>query len=590
MTPDTVAILTPVQPRGSSGLLAVAGREPAGIRGRRLHSGNCTDGTIAHHGQHLSLIGLGMHVMHRQSQDGRRLAAWGLFDRNANNAPERFLDRLLAGDDARLLTELCGEHALIWEGNDGAINFYSSPEATRPLFFTRLTEGLAIASQIRDALSIGAIPARKNLPAWARHLQFGHQGQNGHETLFQDVERAISGHLYRYDLHTGKVSHAPLWAEPSDDISISEMEAGEHLMDLCRSSVDLRLAARGRHCLALSGGFDSGLVLALSSTTNGGESLDCYGLGFPGWEMDETAAIAEGSKTLGANYKIVDGSIHPPSGYARRLCAALDHLPSTATDAYIDILAPHMTEHGPALRWSGFAGDAILSSGPSYIRALDAQGHQMRAAFRALRYRERPGLDLRTRLRNLRAYLSHRRAELAVKPWMSNWGREVALASHSRQQDFLSRHDPLKADRALTLQLLRSGAWSDLVQQRAANWQMDTVNPLVCRRIAAFSMSLPPGLLDLYQFPRELIRRHARPIMPECFNRRRYKVLHNRYAADPGFHALIREDPADWSLTLAGLIEPNQLRSCLQQIQPRNSMPLWLGPLIRAECLSRRIS
>ncbi len=513
--------------------------------------------------------------------------------RQGLDSPDALKSSLDRGAQA-ILQRLDGEFSVVHFNNlASSLTFYCSTSATRPLYFQHTTAQTVVATEIRQLLGVGENRRAMNRTAWAQHILFGHQLLDMEDTLYHGIRRAHSGRIYQLDVRTGALKRHAFPQSLAIDDTITREEAEAKLVDTVDNAV--LDALRPQHMgLALSGGLDSGLILALAdrhlARQDDTARLSTYSIGFPGWSMDESAVIEE---TLCAQHRrgaFVDGTRHPPSSYFEHLSQATDLAPLALTDCYIEMLGPVMAKDDCRFRLSGLAGDLTLGFGLSYLAEYLRTGRVYKAIRDAVGFENRQPFSLTTALR--RVYRLCRPAKQSQRPpppaWLPAAQRPAFDAGLDRQADYVAQYGRSIGPRMLLIDAFRAGAWSDIAEQHAARWGMDLLSPLTHQSLIDLGFALPHDWLDGGSHNRRMIRDATAQLVPDSARAYRPKVAHNAFVT--GDKALLRfaDNPSEWRLVDEHLVSPEHLATTIGKSRSTGQIDLGLSTLLRAEHLARR--
>ena len=504
----------------------------------------------------------------------------------------------LNNQNFKILQKLDGEFSLAYVNKaSGVIIFYCSTSATRPLFFSTTGSRFALGTEIRQVLKLTGLSPIINKPAWAQHLAYGHQLLDLESTLYAGVQRAHAGCIHILSTPTGKLERIPYAQDCSIASSLQKDTAGQVLLNAVKTAVDnsLQDAPMG---LALSGGLDSSLILSCADDIYKQQpsrgKVFSYSITFPGWEMDEALHIKNCLNTLQRDGKYIDGTRHQPSRYFEQLNAHLDLAPATLTDCYLDILGPAMSQDGCQYRLSGFAGDLTLGSDLFYVADYARQGRIIKALKDAILFQNQDAFSFKKALRRI--------YHLIMFPKCSNPGRErpntpswlhpsqsgiihdcaVKICAHIRE------HGLSLGPRLLLLDVLRSGAWSDVVEQRSAQWGMDTLSPLAHQGIVDLTFRMPPDWLDGGRHNRFLIREASQNLVPDACRKYNPKVLHDRFIKSDTNLLAFTGTPQHWRLVHEQLIDAAEITKLVALCKSTGRIDLQLSRILRAEYLARK--
>jgi hypothetical protein len=511
-------------------------------------------------------------------------------------APSSALRQLLDAGAYAQLQQLDGEFSLVYRNRQThECVFYCSPSATRPLFFAVHRDRLSVCTEIRQALRLAQLPTAPDRQAIAQHLAFGHQALDLERTVYRHAHRASSGCVYRFDARDRVLRRQPFPGPPSPDPTIDRTDAGRRMLDNVCDAISAS-AHPAKTGLAMSGGLDSGLILACLQKRRpelARQTVTPYSIHFPGWEMDEAPSIAETLGRLNTQGRQVDGTNRPPSKYFEELASRLDHPPAVLTDSYIDILAPLMKSDGCRYRLSGFAGDFTLGFGQSYLGDYFRHGKPWRAMIDAALFQNIHPFSILSALRGIYHRVlfpacSRTKAPPVAPAWLHPDQRDTFDGGAARECAYVREFGYALGPRLWLLAVLRSGAWSDLVEQRCAQWELETLNPLAHQRVVDFTFRVAPHWLDGRKHNRALIREAARQLLPDSAREYRGKVVHDRYVA--GDRELLRfaDNPQGWHLTQERIVDSGAAQQLIAEARQSGIVSVLLGRILRMEYLLRR--
>lgn len=145
------------------------------------------------------------------------------------------------------------------------------------------------ASEIKAILASGLVKPELNKEALHHYLRYGfiHPKQSIYKNIF--VLPPAHTLLYR----EGEIVISKYWELPSEELDISEEEAIDKFKDLINKSIEKQMIADVNVGAFLSGGLDSGTVVALSSEYT--DNLKTIGFAYEGsWnEMPEARQVAD---------------------------------------------------------------------------------------------------------------------------------------------------------------------------------------------------------------------------------------------------------------------------------------------------------
>ncbi len=180
----------------------------------------------------------------------------------------------------------------------------------KPLYWTRLAGGgVLFASEIKALFASGLVQAKVDEGAVSAYLAHGYVPAPA--TLFAGVHKLPPGHLMTVD-GDGAIKVKRYWrAEAARDLPAAAAEIEEHLLGLMRDSVRLQLRSDVPIGALLSGGIDSGLMVALAAEESS-SPLNTYTVSFEDAGIDEGPAAESVARRYGTNHT----SLTLPAGSA----------------------------------------------------------------------------------------------------------------------------------------------------------------------------------------------------------------------------------------------------------------------------------
>lgn len=132
----------------------------------------------------------------------------------------------------------------------------------KPLYYTRLGDTLAFASEVKAFLALPEFSARPDPFALAEHFTF--QNTFGERTLFEGVKLLPAGHYLTVE--DGRIEQRQYWNlsfQPQADVSIEDWAAG--LRERFEAAVNRQLMSDVPLGSYLSGGMDTGSISAVAA-------------------------------------------------------------------------------------------------------------------------------------------------------------------------------------------------------------------------------------------------------------------------------------------------------------------------------------
>ena len=151
----------------------------------------------------------------------------------------------------------------LWDGRTGELFIARDRLGKKPLYYSFDGRRLAFASEIKAVLQVPGIAREADLRAIDRYLSF--QYVPAPMTAFKGIQRLEAAHYLRLDAQ-GRLTKQRYWRdEPTRTAFRDREEARTELLATLRESVRLRMMADVPVGAFLSGGIDSGLIVALMS-------------------------------------------------------------------------------------------------------------------------------------------------------------------------------------------------------------------------------------------------------------------------------------------------------------------------------------
>ncbi|MEX2451860.1 MAG: asparagine synthase (glutamine-hydrolyzing) [Rhodospirillales bacterium] len=180
----------------------------------------------------------------------------------------------------------------------------------KPLYWTELANGgLLFASEIKALFASGLTAPAVDENAVSSYLSHGYVPAP--KTLFRGIRKLPPGHMLKADSQ-GRITVERYWrATPSSDLPSNDAEIRDYLIESLRRSVRLHLRSDVPIGALLSGGIDSGLLVALAAE-NTAQPLNTFTVRFEGAAVDETklaSAVAERYQTNHTELDVSAGNI-----------------------------------------------------------------------------------------------------------------------------------------------------------------------------------------------------------------------------------------------------------------------------------------
>jgi len=172
----------------------------------------------------------------------------------------------------------------------------------KPIYWAKLSGGgIVYGSEIKAIFASGLVHPEINEFAVPAYLAHGYVP--GPNTLFKNIKKLQPGHRLCIN-SAGQIDIRAYWRpQPSTEAPQGE-DVAKHLLSLLHDSVRLQLRSDVTIGTLLSGGLDSGLLVALAAQQTS-QPLKTYTVRFAGG-VDETPLAADVANLYGTDHNIID--------------------------------------------------------------------------------------------------------------------------------------------------------------------------------------------------------------------------------------------------------------------------------------------
>lgn len=200
--------------------------------------------------------------------------------------------------------ELNGMYALaLYDQRTHALELVRDRLGVKPLYWAELPKGgIVYASEIKPLFASGLIAPEIDEGAVSAYLAHGYVP--GPRTLYKNVNKLEPGHRLAIDAD-GEMVIAPYWRpRPTSDLPKDAAGIETYLLELLEDSVRLQLRSDVPVGTLLSGGIDSGLVVALAAKHTP-KALRTFTARFPDG-VDESPLANEVAARYGTEHTVID--------------------------------------------------------------------------------------------------------------------------------------------------------------------------------------------------------------------------------------------------------------------------------------------
>ncbi|GAB3110379.1 asparagine synthase (glutamine-hydrolyzing) [Streptomyces calidiresistens] len=227
----------------------------------------------------------------------------------------------------RMLDRLRGMYSFVLhDARDDTTVLVRDPMGKKPLYYTRVPDGIAFASELTALLRHPSAPTAPDIGALADYLVL---------RAFCAPASAVSGvrkvRPGTYVTHRrGKLTESEFWRPrlaPAGGTrgGPRHREAAERFEDLFRTAVARRVTSTDRRLgVLLSGGLDSSAVAAVARELHPDRTLPTFGAAFEHPDFDESAHARKVARHLGTEHHVVRITGGDLAGVVESEFAALD--------------------------------------------------------------------------------------------------------------------------------------------------------------------------------------------------------------------------------------------------------------------------
>lgn len=267
-----------------------------------------------------------------------------------------------------------------------------------PMHWSRQGDEIYFGSEIKALLASGAVPPAVD-PRGMDHI-FTFFAMPTRRTMFAGVQSVLPGHYLKIAMtpcgSPAEIVERQYWDLDFPDAGDEERPENEarlvdHFEETFRHAVDIRLRADVPVVSYLSGGVDSGMVLATASAIRG-TPLPSFTVGVSGDpKLDETTKARVAANHVGSDLHVVEADADLISSTYPNLIEAADSPVVDTSCAGLLRLAGAVSEQGYKVALTGEGADEALAGYAWFkmakiVRSLDVGGFQpSRTVSRTLR-------------------------------------------------------------------------------------------------------------------------------------------------------------------------------------------------------------
>ena len=193
----------------------------------------------------------------------------------------------------------------LWDRKNSSLYLIRDRVGKKPLYFSFLNDTLTFASEIKAIVTNKRESLNINLNSLSEFFKLGYIP--GNDTIYEEIKEIRPGHVLEFS--SKGINEKPYWAVPfNQEIAITYQDALQEADRLLRLAINKRLRSDVPLGFFLSGGIDSGLIVALASELSSNK-LSTYTVSFEGSEFDESSAANLVAKKFNTNHQTLRAEI-----------------------------------------------------------------------------------------------------------------------------------------------------------------------------------------------------------------------------------------------------------------------------------------
>jgi len=275
-----------------------------------------------------------------------------------SNTDTEVLLHLYEEEGYSLVNKLQGMFAFcIYDVNKKVLFLARDRVGKKPLYYYFKDGKFIFCSEIKGILEY-EIKREVNMNALSSFLMFRSNTLN--ETMFIDIMKLPAGNILEFDLKTKKIEITKYWDMP---LSTSESIKSGEIKELLEDSVKSRLMADVPYGAYLSGGVDSGSIVALMSKYSE-QPIKTFSVGFEE-EIDRETELA---KILADKFNCDHHEVLINSSSIKHLPSIVYHADEPMSDATaipLYLLSQYASKHCKVIL-TGEGSDEIFAGYPQY--------------------------------------------------------------------------------------------------------------------------------------------------------------------------------------------------------------------------------
>ena len=270
--------------------------------------------------------------------------------------------------------EECVEHLngmfafALWDAERETLLLARDRMGEKPLYYTERHGWVVFASELRAILAHPHVARELDLPGLSRYLTSGYIPDP--HTIFQGIHKLPPGHLLTAS--SGKTRLLRYWdIRFCQDRRRSETDWADILWDSLCGSVRGRLVGDVPVGVFLSGGIDSGAIVAAAATVSASRRLKTFSMGFEEATYNEAPYAQEVAERFGTDHHQFTFTANDALALMPRLGQLLDEPLADPSFLPTFQLARH-TRHAATVVLGGDGGDELFCGYPTILAIAHA--------------------------------------------------------------------------------------------------------------------------------------------------------------------------------------------------------------------------
>jgi asparagine synthase (glutamine-hydrolysing) len=418
-------------------------------------------------------------------------------------------------DGESYLRRVDGEFAFaLWDRRKRTLYLCRDSFGTKPLFFAGDGERLAAATEMREVLRSGVVPASANRSRLATDFDLGTSSPD--ETQFSGVRRVLPSQLLRFSPDLSSEALVT-WAPPA---TVNRRRTEEEVLDELPQLLTRSVARRRwrKPAVSLSSGLDSASVAAVVSSDDGLKRIFSPAggpraiiLSYPGWSFDEMEEAERLARLFSMAPVVVDTTRTGPFEAAGELGEICDQ-PYIATGYAVLLVLRELRRRGCESVATGIGAECSWETAPRLAADLLRQGSWVRL-FRETKEWAEPGV------RELAGCLWRE----AVRPWVAEGARRMGHGKRLTgpwEPGDGSWGSMMWRSKGLELAGFTRGTFLEIFEQLGVHEGVEMIHPFLDREVVEYAFRTPPHLLGTLTSGKRLLARAMSRRFPGAFGER----------------------------------------------------------------------